>query len=114
MYADLCLYKWPNALALEASSLRISPQKSSQNINTFMCNAPLYHLIVFITHHYFIFNFIDNENIFIQYRKATRQVVDAWLTNNLHATQTAGNDLSSPTHGCNQPCSSSGSTTPVR
>lgn len=48
------------------------------------------------------------------YRKATRQVVDAWLTNNLHATQTAGNDLSSPTHGCNQPCSSSGSTTPVR
>lgn len=46
-------------------------------------------------------------------RKATRQVVDAWLVS--HATPGSG-DISSPSHGTNQ-CSSrggSGATTPVR
>lgn len=61
------------------------------------------------------------------YRKATRQVVDSWLVS--HATAgggggtgaggigVCGGDMSSPTHGCGQACSSrsgSGATTPVR
>lgn len=52
-------------------------------------------------------------------RKATRNVVDAWLV--AHATPAAGTDMmmlvSSPTHVNQQQCSSrsgSGATTPVR
>ncbi|XP_036328581.1 dual 3',5'-cyclic-AMP and -GMP phosphodiesterase 11-like isoform X2 [Rhagoletis pomonella] len=63
---------------------------------------------------------MDENQEFIQdyfIRKATRQVVDAWLVS--HATS-AGNDVSltgSPTHTNGQSCSSrggSGATTPVR
>ncbi|XP_054083448.1 dual 3',5'-cyclic-AMP and -GMP phosphodiesterase 11 isoform X2 [Zeugodacus cucurbitae] len=63
---------------------------------------------------------MDENQEFVQdyfIRKATRQVVDAWLVS--HAT-TAGNDVSltgSPTHTNGQSCSSrggSGATTPVR
>ncbi|XP_037960082.1 dual 3',5'-cyclic-AMP and -GMP phosphodiesterase 11 isoform X2 [Teleopsis dalmanni] len=62
---------------------------------------------------------MDENQEFVQdyfIRKATRQVVDAWLVS--HATS-AGNDVSagSPTHANGQNCSSrggSGATTPVR
>ncbi|XP_061397827.1 dual 3',5'-cyclic-AMP and -GMP phosphodiesterase 11-like [Musca vetustissima] len=62
---------------------------------------------------------MDEHQEFVQdyfIRKATRQVVDAWLVS--HATS-AGNDTSntSPTHPNGQNCSSrggSGATTPVR
>ncbi|XP_065355555.1 dual 3',5'-cyclic-AMP and -GMP phosphodiesterase 11 isoform X3 [Calliphora vicina] len=64
-------------------------------------------------------SWMDENQEFVQdyfIRKATRQVVDAWLVS--HAT-TAGNDTSntSPTHPNGQNCSSrggSGATTPVR
>lgn len=53
--------------------------------------------------------------VLTRFRKATRQVIDAWLVS--HATSTGSDVVCSPTHANGQNCSSrggSGATTPVR
>lgn len=55
---------------------------------------------------------------YLQYfRKATRQVVDAWLVSHATPAANSSTEISSPTHANSQSCSSrggSGATTPVR
>lgn len=68
-----------------------------------------------LSHHCFLKErYLQLDNLF---RKATRQVVDAWLVSHATPAANSNTEISSPTHANTQSCSSrggSGATTPVR